>query len=130
MRRPALNDVLSIIDEIYDIINFDCAIKARTAIAANLEKISRICESEHISNNGGTLRAHETKCKISSEDMMGSEEYIKILNMRTGETLEIECDKNHYQFLRALIKKHNPKFRIRTINLCGIKRRLMRVDHG
>jgi hypothetical protein len=130
MRRLALTEILHEIDQIHDVITLDCQIRARTQIKAHLDRITELCKAEHITNNGRTMKSYEMKCKVTPEDMMASGEYIRLLNMAKGDVVEIECDKHHFQYLRALLKKHNPSFRLRTINLCGIRRRLMRVDDG
>lgn len=130
MRRITLNEVRHEIDQIHDVITLDCQIRPRTKIKAHLDRILELCEAEHVTNNGRTMRAYQLKCKITPEDMMASSEYIRLLNMNKGEVIEIECDKAHFQYLRALLKRHNPTFRMRTINLCGIRRRIMRIDDG
>lgn len=130
MRRMALNEIKHEIDQIHDVINLDCQIRARTQIKTHLDRIAELCDAEHITNNGKTMKAYQIKCKIKPEDMMASSEYIRLLNMNKGDVIEIECDKAHFQYLRALLKKHNPTFRMRTVNLCGIRRRLMRIDDG
>lgn len=130
MKKIELSEMMEIIDEIYDVINLDCPLKVRVEISAKLDTLSKMCERLYVTNNGGTIRACQDLCKISPEEMMATSEYTKMLNLRKGEVLEIECDKNHYKYLRALIKKTNPHYRIRTINLAGNLRRMMRIDNG
>lgn len=130
MKKTTLDEVLHAADQIYDVINLDCQLRARVAIKEHVDKIVELCTAEHITNNGQTAKALQMKCKISPEDMMASSEYVRLLNMSKGEVIEIECDKPHYQYMRSLLKKQNPNFRMRTINTCGIRRKIMRIDDG
>lgn len=130
MRRTTLREIQHEIDQIHDVITNDCQIRARTQIKLHLDRISELCEGEHSTNNGTTLKAYQAKCRISPEDVMASGEYMRLINMTKGEVIEIECDKHYFQYLRAILKMQNPSFRIRTIGLCGMRRRLMRVDDG
>lgn len=129
MKRATLSEIQHAIDQIYDIITLDCQVRARTQIQTHLDRIAELCEAEHVTNNGNTMRNYQKKCKISPEDMMLSGEYLRLINMRKGDVIEIESDKDFFQYLRAVLKKQNPKFRIRTINLCGTRRRIMRIDN-
>lgn len=130
MRRITLNEIMHEIDQIHDVITLDCNIRPRTQIKAHLDRIAELCNAEHKTNNGKTMRVYHMKCKVSPEEMMASSEFIQLLNMAKGDVIDIECDKHHFQYLRALLKKNNPAFRLRTLNLCGIRRKVMRVDNG
>ena len=130
MKRGTLDDIMHEIDKIHDVITLDCQLRPRIQIQESIEKIADLCKAAHITNNGKTTRALQAKCRIKPEDMMATPEYMQLLNMSKGEVIEIDCDKDHYQYLRSLLKKQNPGFRMRTINLCGVRRRIMRIDDG
>ena len=112
MKRATLSEIQHAIDQIYDIITLDCQVRARTQIQTHLDRIAELCEAEHVTNNGNTMRNYQKKYKISPEDMMLSGEYLRLINMRKGDVIEIESDKDFFQYLRAVLKKQNPRIMI------------------
>ena len=128
MKREVLDEIKGLLNNIQETVNTECPKIVQTYVAEVIQRITVLCESQRITNNGASIRKYQRLCQMDPKLMEGTEEYHRMLNLKWGEQIEIECEEMHFKMLRAMVKKQIPTYRVRTMRVIGNRRLIARVD--
>lgn len=125
-----MKEIERLIRDIDQAVIEECVTITSKYIREMTSRIKMLCENEVRTSISDTISKYEDCCMMPKDAMMATDEYVKMLSMKRGYPLEINCNDEHFRYIRALVKREIPTFRVRTIRREGNWRLIARVDDG
>lgn len=130
MRKAAYTQVLKYVENIRECLKHSSGLDpdVKITIAEMASKIADIASVEHLARNGFTTKAYENKTKLSENDIIKSDVYMAMVNLRPMDSTTVNCTADEFNYARSLLKKHFPGMRFRSMLLPAGARLVTRIE--
>lgn len=130
MRKAGYIQVLKYVEDIRECLKHSSGLDAdvKITIAEIASKIADLASVEHMARNGFTTKSYENKTNLSENDIVKSDVYMAMVNLRPLDSTTVNCTGDEFHYARSLLKKHFPGMRFRSMLLPTGARLVTRIE--